>query len=433
MSLIDLVYKIMPQLNKSNSQQDKLQEGVVAVQNAYDESDTKKEANQKAMYLVIETIQSHPDMTVEELGEFLKMIQNNTDLSDNSLVEIIKQMPDVKSEEATVEAVRKVDLATEAITEIIQEAPVSPVTAQKIAEQIPDEQIQKEQQAEIEKRIKEEQEQEILSELTKIYNNCDEISDNKLVKMIENLEIGTRTEKIDEKLEHIVAKRVALDCMEYGGPKIPTMMRIMPATDMLEANLPFLTEKEYQKIKSDYDEQGKDYHIYGTKEKKLVKEKLLENIAKKVAENFDEIGDISVPQIEQLQKLNEEELNLFTDTVKNCCTSEKLDKNDIERIKRQLKGDTVDEWENLKRMLEKMKPKDREIAVRNFLQILKANENKTPKQKELDEIIANIGEHIKKLPNDKKISTANAIVDVLEQQQEAIDMWEKNQKSGENR
>lgn len=431
MSLIDLVYKIMPQLNKSNSQQDKLQEGVVAVQNAYDESDTKKEANQKAMYLVIETIQSHPDMTVEELGEFLKMIQNNTDLSDNSLVEIIKQMPDVKSEEATVEAVRKVDLATEAITEIIQEAPVSPVTAQKIAEQIPDEQIQKEQQAEIEKRIKEEQ--EILSELTKIYNNCDEISDNKLVKMIENLEIGTRTEKIDEKLEHIVAKRVALDCMEYGGPKIPTMMRIMPATDMLEANLPFLTEKEYQKIKSDYDEQGKDYHIYGTKEKKLVKEKLLENIAKKVAENFDEIGDISVPQIEQLQKLNEEELNLFTDTVKNCCTSEKLDKNDIERIKRQLKGDTVDEWENLKRMLEKMKPKDREIAVRNFLQILKANENKTPKQKELDEIIANIGEHIKKLPNDKKISTANAIVDVLEQQQEAIDMWEKNQKSGENR
>ena len=423
---MNLIDKIMLQLNQKNqkhNEQDKLKKGVVAVQNAYDESDTKKEANQNAMNTVIETIQAHPEMPV---GEFLKMIQQHTDLSDNSLVEIIKQMPDVKSEEATVAAVEKVELPSKKIAEIIQDAPVSPKTAQKIAEQIPDEEIQKEQQAEIEKRIREEQEQKILSELTKIYNNCDEINDNELATMIEKLEIGTRTEKIEEKLEHIIAKRVALDCMKYGGPKIPTMIRIMPATDMLEANLPFLTEKEYQKIKSDYDEQGKEYHIYGTKEKKLVKEKLLENIAKKVAENFDEIGDISVPQIEQLQKLNEEELNLFTNTVKNYCSSEKLDKNDIDRIKRQLRGDTVDEWDNLKRMLEKMKPKDREIAVRNFLQMLKSNEDKTPKQKEFDKTMADICECIKKIPSKKRLNTAKAILKVLEEHQEKVDIIEEN-------
>ena len=153
MSLKD---KIMTRLNKDNSdsEQDKLKKGVVAVQNAYDESETKKEANENAMNTVIETIQAHPEMPV---GEFLKMIQQNTDLSDSSLVEIIKQIPDVKSEEATVEAVKKVDLASEAITEIIQDAPVTPATAQKIAEQIPNEEIQKEQQEKIERWAEEEQ------------------------------------------------------------------------------------------------------------------------------------------------------------------------------------------------------------------------------------------------------------------------------------
>lgn len=433
MSLKD---KIMTRLNKNNSdsEQDKLKKGVVAVQNAYDESETKKEANENAMNTVIETIQAHPEMPV---GEFLKMIQQNTDLSDSSLVEIIKQIPDVKSEEATVEAVKKVDLASEAITEIIQDAPVTPATAQKIAEQIPNEEIQKEQQEKIERWAEEEQrkqllekENQILSKLTEIYDTCDEINDNKLATMIRDLKIETRTEKIDEKLEHIIAKRVALDCMIFGGPKIRKMAEIMPVVDMLEANLPLLVEKEYKEIKVEYDEQGKKYHPYGEEQKDEVKKLLLENIAKKVAENFEEIGDISVPQIEQLRNLNKEETNIFVKSVQTYCKNGELGEGDIERIQRQLNGDTVEEWENLKRILEKMKNQDREEAVRKFLQELKGNENKTQKQKELDKVIADIGIYIKKMPNEKQLSTAKTIVNALEQQQEAIDMWKKHKNSG---
>ena len=128
MSLIDKILK------KEQKKEQQLQQGVNAVQTVIEESDSQKEAAHKAVNAAINEIQSHPEMPV---GEFLKMIQQNTDLSDSSLVEIIKQIPDVKSEEATVEAVKKVDLASEAITEIIQDAPVTPATAQKIAEQIP--------------------------------------------------------------------------------------------------------------------------------------------------------------------------------------------------------------------------------------------------------------------------------------------------------
>ena len=299
-----------------------------------------------------------------------------------------------------------------------------------------DEDIQKEQQAELEKRLKDDErkkdlakEKEVLDQLTEIYKKCEEINDNELVDKVN--EIEKRTEKIDEKLKHIIAKRIAVLCMEVGSGKLPTLMQIMPATDMLEANLPVLVEKEYQKLTIDYDEQGKEYRPYGKEQKEELKKKLLENIARKVAENFEEIGDISVPQIEPLRELKEEEINVFINAVKIYCHKEKIGENDIDRIKRQLKGDEVEEWENLKRILEKMKPKDREIAVRDFMKLLKAKEKKTEAQKELDEVIADIYIHIKKLPNDKRLSTAKMILNVLEEQQQAINMCQKHKVSGD--
>lgn len=432
MNLVDKMKKI---LNSNTNKKDKLQKSVNAVKNVYDESDSKKEATQNAINRVIEVIQAHPDMPV---GEFLKMIQDETELSDKSLVEIIKQIPDVKSEEATIDAVQKVDLASEAIAEIIQDASVSPVTAQKIAEQIPDKDIQQQQQVEIEKMLQEEQrqatlakEKELLSNLTKIYNTCEEISDNELVEEIDDLEITTRTEKIDNLLEHIIAKKMALDCMQFGGPKIPTMMRIMPAVDMLEANLPLLIEEEYQKIKVEYDEQGKEYHEYDKREKQMVKIKLLENIAKKVARDFKELGNINVPQIDQLRNLSEVESNIFITTIRTSCHEEQLNEDDVEMIQRQLNGTAIDEWKNLNRILKKMKPKDREIAIRDFMKLLKFNETKTHSQKELDESIANIGIEIKKLPTDKQLSTAKTILSTLKQQQNAIAMWKNHKKANE--
>lgn len=407
---------------KNDSEQKKIEQGVVAVQNVYDESETKKEANEKAMNIVIDTIQTHSDMPV---GEFLKMIQENTDLSDNSLVEIIKQMPNIKSEKATVEAVKKVDLASEAITEIIQEATVSPVIVQELIDQIPDEEIQKKQQAEIEKRIEEEQikkekakENKILSSLEEIYEMCDSINDANLVDKIETLGINTRTEKINEILRNIIAKKVAIDCMKFGGPKLPTMMRIMPAVEMLEVDLPDLAEKEYYKEKTVYDKEGKEYYIYGIEQKKMVKQKILENIAKDVAKNFEEIGDISIPQIESLKNLTEEEMNVFVNTIKHPGRITEIGKEEIEMVEKQLKGGTGGEWKNIKRMLERMRVKDRERVVKEFMQILNDNKNKTEKEKKLDEEIAQIGDCIKKIPDDdRRTNAVKAILDVLEQQE----------------
>ena len=429
--------KIKSQSSKKKEDQDKLQKGVVAVQNVYEESETKKEANERAINIVIDTIQSHPDMPV---GEFLKMIQEKTELSDHSLVEIIKQIPDIKSEKATVEAVKKVDLASEAITEIIQEAPVSPGTAQKLAEQIPDEEIQKEQQAEIKRKLKEEEEKkllerekEVLSQLNNIYSTCEEMNDSELIDKINGVGINARTEKINDSLKNIIAKKIALDCMKFGGPKLPTMMKIMPATDMLECNLPVVVEKEYQKAKTIYEEKRIEYHEYDEERKKLVKRKILENIAKDVVNNFAEIGDISIPQIESLKNLNDEEINIFTNEIKASGGKIKISKDDVDMVRKQLKGDNIGEWKKLKKILERMKQSERERAVGKFMQILKSNKNKTQSQKELDDTIDDIGTKIRKLPSDKQLETARAICNILEDQYKAIktEKKSKNQNSNE--
>ena len=91
------------------------------------------------------------------IGEFLSKLQKNTDLKDSDIVKIIKQLPDLKSEEAVLSAVESTDLSSKAISGIIKNTDISTDTAQKIVEQIPDEDIKKEQKSQIEKMVEEEQ------------------------------------------------------------------------------------------------------------------------------------------------------------------------------------------------------------------------------------------------------------------------------------
>ena len=382
-------------LNKksNNTKENKLQQGVDTVQSIIEESESQKEASNKAIVAAIEEIQAHPEMPV---GEFMKRLQLHTDLSDADLVKIIKQLPDIKSEEATIAAVKSTDLPSQAITEIIEEAPISPVVAQKIVNEIPDEDIQKEQQAKIEKILEEEQKQKALEEETKIleqlsliYDDCDTLGTPKLVGEIENLSIPNKTEKINQKLTDIIAKTTAIDCMKFGDPRIPTLTRIMPAIDMFEADLPFLVQTEYKKLKKNYDRSGKEYYEFDESKEKLIREKLLENIAKQSAQTFDKIGDFNLPQTEHFQSLNDDDLKTFINTVK--VYSKSVEGRDINRLSQQLKG-----------------------------------KNKPNIQKELAFTLESIVKKIRKLPSDKQLVTAKSILAALNDREKFFQQHENN-------
>ena len=67
------------------------------------------------------------------------------------------------------------------------------------------------------------------------------------------------------------------------------------------------------------------------------------------------------------------------------------------------------------------------------MHILKANEEKTQQQKELDFAISEISTNIKKLPIDKQIECANTIVNTLKQQQKIITKNKKQQDATKNK
>ena len=335
MSFIDKIFK------KEKQKELKLQHGVNTVQTIIEESETQKEARHKAVSAAIEEIQAHPEMPV---GEFLRRLQQNTDLSDADLVKIIKQLPEVKSEEATLAAVKATDLSSPKIAEIIQDTPISPKVAQKIVEQIPDEDIQREEQAkidqELEKRKKKEQirkENEILEKLSLLYEDCKDIEAPILVEKVKILTNENRTKKINKKILDIISKRTALDCMKYGAPRLKTLAGIMPAEDMFEADLPSLAQSEYEILKLDYEEKKEKYKTFGAEKKTLIKNLLLENIAQKSAQTFDELGDFNLPQTEHFKNLSDEDVQKFIDTVK--IYNPKIKEADLDRLNRQLKGE----------------------------------------------------------------------------------------------
>lgn len=435
MSLIDKIF------NKEEKKKEiKLQQGVNTVQTVIEESESQKEAARKAVNAAIEEIQTHPEMPV---GEFMKRLQKNTDLSDADLVKIIKQLPDVKSEEATVAAVEATDLSSPKIAEILEETPISPNAAQKIAKQIPDEDIKKEQQAKIEKELEErerqkaiEEENKILKELSHIYSTCDDISDSNLAPQIQkfNITLATLTPNIKSKLLDIIAKRTALDCMKYGGPKISTLSTIMSVNedllaDMFDANLPKLALKEYKNLKESYDQEGKPYHEYGQLQQKYVQEQLLNYLAKKSARTFDDIGDFNIPQTERFSQLSTEERNFFINKIKTFSKSS-LDQSDESMLIRQLNGNSTLNLQNLNKILEKMSPKERDITMQRISDLLKSNQNepksKSMAQREIDQNIEYMNSKIRQLPSSQQLIATKAICNALDQQQESIKLLHKN-------
>ena len=114
----------------NNSQNTQIQKNVENVQSVIDKTDEEKEiARKKATQVALTQLQENSNMPV---GEFLKMLQEKTSLTEDNLVTIITQLPEIRSENATIAAVQSTSLPPEKITSIVKEADISLDTAEKI-------------------------------------------------------------------------------------------------------------------------------------------------------------------------------------------------------------------------------------------------------------------------------------------------------------
>ena len=422
MSLIDKILK-----KEEKKKEIKLQQGVNTVQTVIEESDSQKEASEKAVTAAIEEIQAHPEMPV---GEFMKRLQKNTDLTDADLVRIIKQLPDVKSEEATIYAVQATDLSSPKIAEIIEDAPISPNVAQKIVEQIPDEDIQKEQQAKIDKELEEQRIQKALAEekrivdtLSSFYAHCENMEDNYLVSEVQQLGITpeTLTPNIKDKLLALISRRTALDCMKFGGPKIATLSKIMSLNndlidDMFAENLPQLAKDEYEILKTDFDRREKNYHKYDEKQEKFVQEQLLSYIAKRSAQTFDQVGDFSLPKSKRFSNLSAEDRKFFIDRVNDFLPGS-LDETSKDILIKQLNGENL-KFQTINSKLGKMDGKTKSIAMQKISDVIDStlDNSKSPAEEKIDEDFDYIKSTIKQLPISQQLVVTKAIRNALTNQ-----------------
>ena len=185
--------------------------------------------------------------------------------------------------------------------------------------------------------------------------------------MISQLNIENRTKNISDKIMDIVAKRTALDCMKYGTPRLPTLTKLVSSLDMFEANLPFLAQKEYKTISKEYDSKGKNYRQFDDSEKELIRNSLIEDIAKKSAQTFDELGTFNIPQTQRFKTLDKDDIELFVHTVKTY--SNELSPEDTKRLSRQLKGEKGASLSDVSSQLEKMSPGTRDSVLDYFFTI----------------------------------------------------------------
>lgn len=411
----------------TNTNPNSLQKRVEDVQSVIDTTDFQKESARKiAIDVAIRQIKEHPDMPV---GDFMQMLQEETSLTDDDIATIIKKIPIIKSEKATIAAIQSTSLSDEAITDIVKEAPISLDTAEKIVNEIEDKNIQKEQQT----IIATERENKILKQLSKIYDTCDNIEDPLLVELIDKLDIQEFTVEINKKLMSIISKRTAIDCMKFGTPRIPTLIRILPPIDMFESDLPFLAFKEYKYLKSEFDGEGKTYIEFTDNTKKLIHKKILEELAKKSAENFDTSGLFALPQTKKFRELSAEDIHLFIKTVKTY--SRDFDRSASRRLTRQLNGESATELHDLNTILEKMNPNERDIAIQKIVAFLRSTSIDSKSSKTnvlLDKALKNIELSIKRLPLESQLLTAQTILDTLEQRNEATLLIKRAKKSNPN-
>ena len=359
--------------------------------------------------------------------DFFKMIYKSEDLPNAVMTEIIMKLFNNNEENMAVKAVEEIDLPSQAVAYIARENPdLSYEASQRIVDQIKDEDLQDEEA----KRIKLDQEKSTLSELQEIEDECTNLEMNELITRLKEVEMPFVTDRIQDKINHIVAKETAFNCMKFGGPRLEGMFQFFSAEDMLENNFVQMVKKEYDTMKKDCEEkcisfENLGYSIangrsvkYKEYKQEDLKRLILEKIAKNVAKNIDEVGEIIIPQLEKLSTLSAEEKQVFIDSINNFC-QEELDENDIVKIERQMQGEHKAEMEDLINMLEKLPRQKKDLYVESFVEQINTGRIKNRQENELSNAVAKFLTQIDGMPTADATKVVNSMTDILKERKQA--------------
>lgn len=382
-------------IEKLFNRQDKTTKVVNQIDEVYKrslEDDEIKDAEQSAAQKVIEYVRKNPENATEILKGILEKeeIPNKVFEKTATTISKIDEIPDKIIPKAVADS--EVDVPDQIIENIIENGDVNRKEKIELINNLENEELKQKQ---------------VEEELKQIYENCGDTNEAELVHKLEMTKIVQKNSSIKKLEQAIIAKKMAINYKRFGGTKISTLSRYLSEEEMIEKNLPEMVYEEYKKI-SEKDEKNKV-------NKSNLKVQILEEIAKKVANNYQEIGDFVIPQSKNMTQLTRKEEDKFIKAIETY-VRKKLKGTDVTSIRDQIRG--RDANMQLKQYIEKMRklPKSQlEIFINNTEELVENNEELTV-YKELKDsgIIGNL----QKLADDKRKDYIKVLNDAVQKRVE---------------
>lgn len=356
------------------------------------EDDEIKDAEQSAAQKVIEYVRKNPENATEILKGILEKeeIPNKVFEKTATTISKLDEIPDKIIPKAVADS--EVDVPDQIIENIIENGDVNRKEKIELINNLENEELKQKQ---------------VEEELKQIYENCIDTNESELVHKLEMTKIVQKNSSIKKLEKAIIAKKMAINYKRFGGTKISTLSRYLSEEEMIEINLPEMVYEEYKKI-SEKDEKNKV-------DKSNLKVQILEEIAKKVANNYQEIGDFVIPQSRNMTQLTKKEEDKFIKAIETY-VRKKLRGTDITSIRDQIRG--RDANMQLKQYMEKMRrlPKSQlEIFINNTEELVENNEELTV-YKELKD--SGIIENLQKLADDKRKDYIKVLNDAVQKRVE---------------
>lgn len=382
-------------LERLFNRQDKTTKVVNQIDEVYKKSledDEIKDAEQSAAQKVIEYVRKNPENATEILKGILEKKEIPNKVFEKAATEIsgIDEIPDKVIPKAVADS--EVNVSDKIIENIIENGSVNRPEKIELINNIDDEELKQKQ---------------VEEELKQIYQNCEKTSELELVDKLETIRIVQKTPSIEKLEEMIVAKRMALNYRDFGGTKISTLARYLPVDKMIEVNITEMVYNEYEKIKEEEEKNKVD--------KSSLKTQILQEIAKKVANSYQEVGEFVIPQSRNMTQLTRKEEENFIKSIQTY-VRKKLRGTDVTNIRDQIRG--RDANMQLKQYIEKMKrlPKAQlEIFINNTGELVENNEELTV-YKELKD--SGIIENLQKLTDDKRKDYIKVLNDTVQKRVE---------------